>query len=485
MVRASHIALLALGAQLANAVTPLIVKGSDFVNSVTGARFQIVGAAYQPGGESAYKPESKVDPLSDGERCLRDAALLQRIGVNTIRVYNLDPTINHDECASIFNIAGIYMAIDVNSPLPNESLDRGKPWESYNHDYLERTFKVVEAFKNYPNTLLFFSANEVINDMNSTITAPYIRAVTRDLKQYVKNHVNRPIPVGYSAADVRDVLVDTWSYLQCSLTGDDTDDSISDLFALNSYSWCGHATFEEAQYDKLVEFFKDTSIPVFMSEYGCREIRPRVFDEVAALYSSKMTPTFSGGVVYEYTQEKNDFGLVILNTDGSVKLKVDYDNFQNQLSQLNFTALHSTTASADTVPFPKCSKSLIKSKDFPNDFSKIPSPPDDGLAELIVNGVSKPNNGKLVEITDLKVKQVVKNSDGSALTGLEVHRRTEANIPSQTSSPTSSVTPTTSDSPTETDSNDPETSDNAAVGKKGLVTSGFIMSSLFTTLYLI
>lgn len=48
-------------------------------------------------------------------------------------------------------------------------------WESYNHDYLERTFKIVEAFKNYPNTLLFFSANEVINDVKTAITVPYIR----------------------------------------------------------------------------------------------------------------------------------------------------------------------------------------------------------------------------------------------------------------------------------------------------------------------
>lgn len=48
-------------------------------------------------------------------------------------------------------------------------------WESYNHDYLERTFKIVEAFKAYPNTLLFFSANEVINNVATAITVPYIR----------------------------------------------------------------------------------------------------------------------------------------------------------------------------------------------------------------------------------------------------------------------------------------------------------------------
>jgi 1,3-beta-glucanosyltransferase GAS3 len=56
---------------------------------------------------------------------------MQILGINTIRVYNLDPDLNHDECASIFNAAGIYMALDVNSPLVGESLDPSQPWTTY------------------------------------------------------------------------------------------------------------------------------------------------------------------------------------------------------------------------------------------------------------------------------------------------------------------------------------------------------------------
>jgi 1,3-beta-glucanosyltransferase GAS3 len=101
---------------------------------------------------------------------------MQRLGINAIRVYNLDPNIAHDECASIFNAVGIYMLLDVNSPLPNESLDSDAPWNSYNVAYLNRTFAVVEAFKAYPNTLLFFAGNEVISDLTSGgIAPPYVR----------------------------------------------------------------------------------------------------------------------------------------------------------------------------------------------------------------------------------------------------------------------------------------------------------------------
>ncbi len=96
--------------------------------------------------------------------------------INTIRVYNVDPSLNHDECASIFNAVGIHMLIDVNSPLSGESLDRSDPSGSYTRDYLSRTFAVVEAFKDYPNTLGFFAANEVINDIGTAEpNPPYIR----------------------------------------------------------------------------------------------------------------------------------------------------------------------------------------------------------------------------------------------------------------------------------------------------------------------
>lgn len=95
--------VLALCATVTLAVQTIEIQGSDFVNSVTGDRFQLLGVAYQPGGSSGYNPASGVDPLSDGAVCLRDAALMQQLGVNAIRVYNVDGNLNHDECASIFN----------------------------------------------------------------------------------------------------------------------------------------------------------------------------------------------------------------------------------------------------------------------------------------------------------------------------------------------------------------------------------------------
>lgn len=68
---------------------------------------------------------------------------------------------------SLLGLAGIYLVLDVNSPLPNHHLNRYEPWNSYNVEYLENIFKVVEQFSYYNNTLGFFAGNEVVNDKMS------------------------------------------------------------------------------------------------------------------------------------------------------------------------------------------------------------------------------------------------------------------------------------------------------------------------------
>lgn len=131
-------------------------------------RFYIRGVDYQPGGSSGAS-----DPLSDYSTCSRDIPYFQKLGVNTIRVYTVDNSKNHDKCMSALADAGIYLALDVNSP--SYSLRRDKPQVSYNKVYLQSVFATIDAFAGYTNTLLFFSGNEVINSDSSTTAAPYVK----------------------------------------------------------------------------------------------------------------------------------------------------------------------------------------------------------------------------------------------------------------------------------------------------------------------
>ena len=346
---------------------------------------------------------------------------MQTLGINTIRTYNLNPDLNHDECASIFNAAGMYMMLDVNSPLVGESINSRAPWESYYDTYLNRTFAVVEAFKNYPNTLAFFSGNEVIDNVAAGATVPpYMRAVTRDLKNYISKHSDRPIPVGYSAADVRDVLFDTWRYLQCSLDGTANDLSHADLFALNSYSWCGKSSFTESGYDKLVAGFTGSNVPIFYSEYGCNEVTPRPFDEVQSIYSSDMMDVFSGGILYEFSEEPSNYGIVEIQDDGTVKLLQDYHTLAQQLAKVDYASIQDTEIDSSKLvtDIPQCDSSIIELVGFNRNFTIPALPPN--TQEIIDNGVSPTPSGQIIPVDDYSFSYKILDVDGSEIKDMMV-----------------------------------------------------------------
>lgn len=151
--------------------------------------------------------------------------------------------------------AGIYLVLDVNTPL--YSLNRANTAESYNSVYLQSIFATIDAFANYTNTLAFFSGNEVINSDNTTSAAPYVKAVTRDMRSYIVARNYRKIPVGYSAADVSSNRYEMAEYMNCG-----TDDQRSDFFAFNDYSWCDPSTFTVSGWSTNVQTFSNYSLPL-------------------------------------------------------------------------------------------------------------------------------------------------------------------------------------------------------------------------------
>lgn len=219
---------------------------------------------------------------------------------------------------------------------------------------------------------------------------------------------------------MRDVLSSTWGYLQCAIDGDEDERSRSDFFGLNSYSWCGsEADFDTSGYDDLVEQFSNTSVPVFFSEYGCNKVKPRVFNEVQALYGPQMTPVMSGGLIYEYSQEEADYGLVNIEEDGSVKLRVDYENLQRQYSELDIGRLsESAPASGNGNRPPRCTEDVVTYPTFNASFEIPPTPSD--AEDYIENGIPDPQNGRLVDVTETEVKQRVEDSEGNPVENLAI-----------------------------------------------------------------
>lgn len=67
----------------------------------------IEGIVYQGSG---------FDPLVDNDQCQIDAGLMRALGVNTIKVYTVDGSRDHDACMQTFASQGIYVWLDLSSP---------------------------------------------------------------------------------------------------------------------------------------------------------------------------------------------------------------------------------------------------------------------------------------------------------------------------------------------------------------------------------
>lgn len=357
-------------------------------------------------------------------------------------MYNLEPTLDHNECASIFNAAGIYMILDVNTPFATGSLSREKPWDSYNGDYFKQVFGVIEAFKNFDNVLGFFAGNEVVNEDATYMTPVYVRAVIRDMKDYIAKNSKRTIPVGYSAADIRTTLMDTAHYFECSLKNSTT--SNADFFGVNSYSWCGDASYKSSGYSTLTEDFSNATIPVFFSEYGCNEVTPRTWTEVESLYGEDMMKSFSGGLVYEWTEEDNHYGLVAVNGSGKVTTLVDYENLQKQFNKLDMKQIEAANASQTDIETEECDASFMTSGTFYNawDLPKVPSK----VSDYIESGLPSAPSGSWVSVTATTISDTVYDSSGKELSGIEfkVLSDTETNGPDSTGSSSSGGSSSTS-----------------------------------------
>lgn len=164
---------------------------------------------------------------------------------------------------SIFNAAGIYLILDVNSGKEGQHINRYEPWTTYTSDYLEHVFTVQKGFSSYPNTMAFFAGNELVNDNTSASVSPaYIRAVTRDMRDFARKNLPRVVPIGYSAADDIKYRVELSDYLSCDAPGR------ADFYGVNTYQWCGDQTFESSRYDELTAAYENSSIPVMFSEYA-------------------------------------------------------------------------------------------------------------------------------------------------------------------------------------------------------------------------
>ncbi|KAI0536170.1 family 72 glycoside hydrolase [Xylaria digitata] len=383
-VRAALASFMLLSAADA-ALEPIIMKGSKFFTK-SGEQFYLKGIAYQqeagtgPGGDTSGSSNKYIDPLSSEKICKRDVPILEKLGVNAIRTYAIDPNADHSACMKLLDDAGIYVIADLGEPAL--SINRDDP--AWNVDLFERYKGVIDNLGQYDNTIGFFSGNEVTNNATNTDASAYVKAATRDTKKYIADKMakgGRWMGVGYAANDDAEIRVNMAQYFNCG-----NQDEAIDFWGYNIYSWCGKSSFEKSGYDVQVEFFSNYSVPVFFAEYGCNTVggaEGRLWDDTTALYSDQMTGVFSGGIVYMFHEEENDYGVAKVTGD-QVKTLKNYDTLRTKLAAVDpsSTSMSAYEPTNSPAACPAISENWKVSK------ASLPPTPDSALCDCMFKSLS-------------------------------------------------------------------------------------------------
>jgi len=127
----------------------------------------------------------------------------------------------------------------------------------------------------------------------------------------------------------------------------------------------------------------------------------------------------SGGLVYEFSQETDNFGLVDINSTTKVTLRQDYNNLALQFAGLNIASLEEVNKTATAATATSCAASLVTGSNFTADWV-LPTAPS-GAAALITSGVSSGFvKGSVVAINTTTMSATVLNYTGATVTSLSL-----------------------------------------------------------------
>jgi hypothetical protein len=220
----------------------------------------------------AYQPEDNTDPISDDKfETINDKLLpmLKDLNINSIRVYQVDASLSHDNVMELLANNSIYVFVGLADGL-GCAVDRNNPqWTSSLYDCMS---KKIDAFQKYNNVLAFAVGNEVwVQGADTYGIASVLKAAVRDMKSYIKGKHYRQIPVGMVSRDDPKTTYPNIQYSACQYgkVTDDNPDNSADFIGYNMERWNSPDQSFHA-YDDFVNLIteKQFNIPAIFTECG-------------------------------------------------------------------------------------------------------------------------------------------------------------------------------------------------------------------------
>ncbi|EQC41910.1 hypothetical protein SDRG_00765 [Saprolegnia diclina VS20] len=306
-------------------LNPLVIKGYKFFDGVTGAEFRIKGISFYPRANTGKNFDANsVDWFTDEMESIwrPQLAQLKALGVNTLRMYAVDPTKSHDKFMCELSKMGIYVFVGMSAVCPGcYILDEPAP-TCYSPEIFTRAQMIYNAFAVYDNVLGFSVGNE--NNLGKKIekSAPCVKALIRDVRAYGDTCAGsvRQVPIGLDNADI-----DTPSHPRASWLGyydclkNNDENTRAEWIGFNPYVECDpttHMSYADSKgLQKLVGDYKKAgySRPIVFGEFGCIDItntidnieQQRTFLDAKWMNEeAEMTEYVSGGNAFEYSVEK-------------------------------------------------------------------------------------------------------------------------------------------------------------------------------------